>query len=34
MVLNDNAPGLMPRGALRFFAARLAPTVVEANTLN
>jgi len=27
MVVNDNARSLMPRGALRFIASELAPTV-------
>ncbi|QCY14421.1 hypothetical protein ELQ88_28565 [Pseudomonas sp. MPC6] len=26
MVVNDDAPGLMPRGVFRFFASKLAPT--------
>jgi len=29
MVVNDNAGSLTPRGALRFLASRLAPTVVH-----
>ena len=28
MEVNDNAGSLTPRGVLRFFASRLAPTVV------
>ena len=31
MVVNDNAISLTPRGVLRFFASRLAPTVIAAN---
>ncbi|PMZ90996.1 hypothetical protein PspS34_22015 [Pseudomonas sp. S34] len=29
MVVNDNAPSLTPRGALRFIASKLAPTKEE-----
>ena len=31
MEANDNAGNLMPRGALRFLASLLAPTVIAAN---
>ncbi|HCS44976.1 MAG TPA: hypothetical protein DIW52_19480 [Pseudomonas sp.] len=27
-VVNENAPSLTPRGALKFFASKLAPTVI------
>jgi len=32
MVVNDNAENLIPRGALWFFASKLAPTGVSAQT--
>jgi hypothetical protein len=34
MVVNDDAPGLMPRGVFRFFASKLAPTGAKPNILN
>ena len=31
MVVNDNAGNLTPRGVLRFFASKLAPTAMVVN---